>query len=113
MGQAGCFSSVSAIASAIAAGGDHADLDGGHFDIVENGVDLFGDESRFQCPERPDTLRVLRHDSRNGCHAIGTECRKRFQVGGYAGAAARVGSGDSQDVGDHRVFRCVLSDSFP
>jgi hypothetical protein len=80
--------------------GEHADLHGIDADIVENGVELCRDERRIGRVDGRDAARVLRGECGDDARAVGAERRERLEVGLDARAAARIGAGDREDVGN-------------
>jgi hypothetical protein len=65
-----------------------------HFDVVENRIDLGGNEIGGRQIHIDDALRVLRRQRGQNCHPIAAECRERFQVCLDPGTAGRIGAGD-------------------
>ena len=80
-------------------GVDLSDLHRVDADIVEHGIELRGDERRIGRVDCGNAARVLRGERRDDARAVGAERGERLQVGLDAGAAARIGTGDGEDVG--------------
>jgi len=88
--------------------GEHADLHGVDADVVEDGVELRAHERGVGRVDRRDAARVLRRERRDHARAVCAERGERLQVGLDARAAARVGAGDREDVGDRVEIRLGL-----
>ena len=80
--------------------GEHANLHGVDADVVENGVELSGDKRRVGRMDGRHDARVLRGEGGNDGQTVSAERRERLEVGLDARAAAGVGAGDGEDVGD-------------
>ena len=78
----------------------HADLHRVDADVVEHGVELRGNEARVRRVNRGDAARVLRGQRRDHARAIGAERGEGLQIGLDAGAAAGIGTGDRQHIGN-------------
>ena len=73
---------------------EHADLDGGDLDVLEDRVDLGADEFRRRQMNAANAFGVLRGEGRDRGHAVAAERCEGFEVGLNAGAAARIRPGD-------------------
>ena len=86
----------------------HADLDRRHANVVENGVDLAGQELGRRDVNRGDAPRVLRGQRGQDGHAVAAERRERLEIGLDAGTAAGIRSGDGQEVRDRGAGWCGI-----
>ena len=83
-----------------ARGEEHPGLRRVDADVVEDRVELRGDELRRQLVDRRDAGRVLRGERHDRAHPVAARGGERLQVGLDARAAARVGRGDGQRAWD-------------
>jgi hypothetical protein len=79
----------------------HPRLRGVDTDIGEEDLELSTDELRRRLVHRSHLGRRLRRERDDGAHSVAAESREGLQVGLDSGAAAGIGSRDSETSGNH------------
>jgi hypothetical protein len=77
-------------------GEEHPGLGGVDADVVEDGIELGGDELRRDLVHSADPNRVLGRQRDDRGHTVGPVARERLQIGLDAGAAARIRAGNRE-----------------